>query len=156
MHQCSFEHLIGAHASAPPASLPITTVHAPALFVARAFKNASFLSLKNLLRGLSAICAATFLFPLMSAGRGWEEEILRPNERGVRLISDPRAPFILLKTRITASDFWNWSKNNHVCSLYLDTNYRQMFGDVLATLRRMGPRQVLSSPALGLPAFSQT
>ena len=33
---------------------------------------------------------------------------------------------------------------------------RQMFGDALATLRRMGPRQVLSSPKFGLSAFLQT
>ena len=113
-----------AHTGAPPASLPITTVHPPALFMARAFKNASFLSLKNLLSSVSAICAVAFPFPLVSLPRGgWEEDFLKGF--WTRLISGSKAPLILFKTLITASDFWKWSTNKvvvHISSLYLDTN----------------------------------
>lgn len=145
MRQCYFQYLIGAYRSAPPASLPITTVHAPALFVAIAFKNESFLSLKNLFSDVSAICALAF--PLRPAGGGCEEvflRLLRPNELGTRLVSDLNATLMLFKTPITAG-----KQGYNASSLYLDTDYHQMFGDVLAAIRRMGPRQVLSLPNLG-------
>jgi len=122
----SFQYFVDAHMGSPPASLPITTVHAPALFIASAFKNASLLSLKKSLSGVSAICASAFPFPLMSA-EGWEEAFLRPNGFGTRLISDPKAPLILSETLITATDFWKWSTNKvvvaYISSLYLDTHF---------------------------------
>ena len=160
VRQCYFQYSMDARTGPPPASLPITTVHPPAWFIASAFKNASFLSLKNLLSGISAICAPAFPFPLMSPRGGWDEVFLRPSGFGTRLISGPKAPLILFKALITVPDFCKWSANKVVADHFpLCTSTptcRQMFGDAIATLRRMGPRQVLSLPKFGLPAFLQT